>query len=354
MAAPRCLAAGALPGAGHLHGARLRDDDHPGRAHAGDPDVVLPQGTDDDRCRSADHPAGGAPEQPARDRLNGGPQREPQGRRGRWPRLLLLASLVGFGVWLTTGATQAESEHGEILYLGNEGVLVRDGEHAVLIDALFGDGLDGYAAVPEEVRRQVESATGEFDDVDLVLATHFHDDHFDPAAVARQLRANPEALFVSTPDAVGRLPAGVAARAVLPEEGEPVVLEHRGIRLTVIRMHHGRNRPGIQNLGFVVELPTAKILHVGDTELSEEEWLALELPRRGIDWALLPTWQVKAGTIEAIAPRRGVLALHLPEPDAPAGWFPSSGRDGQIAALERLPGVVVAQRSGARIALAAD
>ena len=43
------------------------------------------------------------------------------------------------------------------------------------------------------------------DNVDLILATHNHADHFDPIAVGRHLRANPEARFVSTKQAVKSL-----------------------------------------------------------------------------------------------------------------------------------------------------
>ena len=57
--------------------------------------------------------------------------------------------------------------------------------------------------VDPELKQQ--SVARRFAGVDLILASHFHGDHFDAASVARHLRANPEAVFLSTNQAVAEL-----------------------------------------------------------------------------------------------------------------------------------------------------
>lgn len=226
-------------------------------------------------------------------------------------RLILLSAMIG--ICFNTPAA-------EITYLANEGFLLAGGGEKVLVDALFGDGLAGYAVVPAELRSKLEAAQPPFDGVDLVLATHFHDDHFDPRAVGRFLAAAPQARFVSTPQAVERLRTeydgfeGIAprVRAVLPAEGDAERLESDGVALTVYNLHHGRGRP-IENLGFLVEVGGARLLHVGDTMVDAEELAVLDLP---------------------------------------AGWFGPGGRDGLLAGIaERAPGVLLAVEPGARTEL---
>ena len=89
-------------------------------------------------------------------------------------------------------------------------------------------------------------------------------------AVSRHLSSNPQALFVSTPQAVEKLKAAEPQFASLksriiaaaPKEGERVRIEHRGIAAQALNVHHGRNRH-IENLGFLVEIAGRKLLHIG-------------------------------------------------------------------------------------------
>ena len=85
-----------------------------------------------------------------------------------------------------------------LTYLGCEGVLVRSDAGSVLIDGLYGEEAAPFGVPPEPVLEKLRDARPPFDRVDVILATHFHGDPFDPVAVARHLRANPNSHFVST------------------------------------------------------------------------------------------------------------------------------------------------------------
>jgi L-ascorbate metabolism protein UlaG (beta-lactamase superfamily) len=279
-------------------------------------------------------------------------------RRRRTAALLLATSLA---------ATPVAADV-EIVYLGNEGVAIGDGRMQILVDALFGDGLAGYPSVPPEIRTRLERAKGEFSAVDLVLATHHHGDHFDAAAVARHLTANPGAQFVSTPEAVSLLlarPGASAfegrARALVPAEGDRETLTLGEIRLTAYNLHHGRDRrPPVANLGFRIEIGGRIVLLVGDTEASFEEISDLGLADEGVDLALLPYWhlfrdEAEAGVRRTIDPDR-VAVFHLPRPDAPRRWFGEQvDLEGTVRFLRQAwPGVVILHRNGDRIVLGDD
>lgn len=267
--------------------------------------------------------------------------------------LLALASTSGAGgaVALLTadgGADGGGASPVAVDYLGNEGVLLAGAGRRVVIDALFGDGLPGYATVEPARRAELEAARGEFAGVDLVLATHAHGDHFDAAAVASHLRANPRALFVSTPEAVAAVrarPAGeqLAARlrAVLPREGERETVRHAGVTVTLFQLHHGRGlaRP-VAHLGFLVELAGRRIVHLGDTEATAAELATTGLAEAQSDLALVPFWRLldaagRAAIRDAVRPSR-LAAIHVPRPEAPAAMF---GLDGGRAELESALGL---------------
>jgi L-ascorbate metabolism protein UlaG (beta-lactamase superfamily) len=277
----------------------------------------------------------------------GGTRRRRKWRPTAWLAPLALASALPLDA--AVALLSADGGGGSappvvVTHLGNEGVRIAAGETRVLVDALFGEGIAGYSVVAPAVRDEIEAARGEFAGVDLVLATHAHADHFDAAAVARHLVANPDARFVSTPeavDAVLALPAGRALalrlRASLPSEGASETIRYAGIAVTVFQLHHGREmRRPAANLGFLVELGGRRILHVGDTEATADELAATGLAEPGVDLALVPYWRLlappgRAAIRDAFAPRR-VAAFHLPTPAAPADWW---GVEGGLDGLRR-------------------
>ena len=260
---------------------------------------------------------------------------------------------------LIAGLALAQPSTLTVTYLANEGFLLEGGGGKVLVDALFGAGLSGYPVVPSAVRKRLEAAEAPFDDVDLVLATHFHGDHFDAAAVRRFLQASPGTLFVSTHQAVSRLrEAGftnerqLAAR--LPAEGEVEALSAGSVQLQIFNLHHGRDRrPPVENLGFLITVADQRVLHIGDTEVTVGDVAALQLASRQIDIALLPVWfltypewMAVTRTLEA----GQIIGMHLAEPTASARYFgPEGSYEGRLARIEKeFPSAQVATEPGAR------
>ncbi len=194
--------------------------------------------------------------------------------------------------------TQAKIAAGalEVTYLANEGFMIAGSGRKVLIDALFREGVEGYAVISPATRALLEQARSPFDGVDVALATHFHADHFDAEAVLAHLKNNPQALFFSTNQAADKLRAtgqfdAVKTRVVgrLPKEGERFRNEHRGLRVQLLNIHHGRGRP-IENLGFIVEIAGKRILHIGDSVAEAAVFQKYEVTKDSIDVAFLPFW----------------------------------------------------------------
>lgn len=226
-------------------------------------------------------------------------------------------------LFLFPGMSQAAID---ITYVGNEGFLIVSGDKKILVDALYGEGIPGYVVIPAEVREKMEKALPPFQDVDLILATHSHADHFNAQAVANHLENNTRALFISTDQAVAKLEKLSSwgkirerVRKLNPNEGKRIQLEWDEIDLEAFSLHHGREIP-VQNLGFLILLENKKLLHVGDTSANQKDFEIYDLVQEQIDIAFIPFWYLtdpdtKTIVPNAIHPNR-IVVMHVPPPEA--------------------------------------
>lgn len=247
-------------------------------------------------------------------------------------------SLVAFLAWalLLPGPSPAEAPPVTATYLANEGILLASGDDKVLVDALF-PGIRNYPSVPEEVRSELLAGHPPFDGIDVILATHHHRDHFGPTEALAFMRASGDSVLVSTPQALRlmRVNGDIAPEldrrlhAYYPAEGDSLSFRAGAISIEILNLHHGRDRrPLVENLGFVIDFDGFRILHVGDTEASLDEFARYDLAARRIDLALVPGWFLAepewARITRSLAPR-ALVAMHLAEPGAPRSWFGSAG-----------------------------
>jgi L-ascorbate metabolism protein UlaG (beta-lactamase superfamily) len=260
----------------------------------------------------------------------------------RLPVSSLLYVLVSVAAPCPVGAVQPGPT---VEYLANEGVLVTGGDIAVVIDGLFGDGLPEYPVVPTVTRDSLEAALGRFGDIDLVLVTHRHDDHFDPAAVSRHLEANPEAVLIApgdaaaafAPDRLERYGERVQSLDLLP--GSYVRLDMGGFAVEALGLAHAE----IGHVGYRIELPGLTVLHLGDAAPAPADLAAFLEGRPAPEMALVPYWVLSGTGGPAIVEAIGAgctAAFHLE----------MEYRDIVARLGERVPSVVVLDEPGERLA----
>jgi L-ascorbate metabolism protein UlaG (beta-lactamase superfamily) len=209
----------------------------------------------------------------------------------------------------------------ELTYIGCEGVLVRSRSGAVLIDGLFGPEAAGFHIPPASQLEAVQAARPPYGGVDIALATHFHEDHFDPAVVAAYLRASARTWFLSTPQAVELLVVNapdLAPRtvAVAAPEGVRVARDFGGLRVEAFGLSHGKvNYGDVQHLGFVVTMDGSNVVHLGDGIIDEKSLRRAGLLDAMIDVGVLPFWFLtypfgKRLVARAFRPR-AIFACHI-------------------------------------------
>ncbi|NIN11731.1 MAG: MBL fold metallo-hydrolase [Gemmatimonadales bacterium] len=174
------------------------------------------------------------------------------------------------------------------------GFFIAADDKAVLVDALTRHRW-GPAT---ETRELLATAAPPFDEIDLVLVTHSHGDHFHRESVARHLVHNPNAVLVTgmfVRDELAGLPEFQEFEdrviALDPEPGEVVEVEANGIRMKVFRLSHGErgNDYSMDNLAMMADLLAAKIFTTGDVAPSgqTEIFQRARLDRDSIDFAFL-------------------------------------------------------------------
>ena len=177
----------------------------------------------------------------------------------------------------------------EITFIGNCGFLIVSGDTKILVDAPC-----TWYLISDETMELMENGEPPFDEVDLVLITHAHGDHFNAEAVGKHLENNPHAVFVSTYQTITELKRaspnleGMQERliGVEPEVGERILLTANGIDVEVFNLPHGENP--ISNNGYLFTVGGVKMFHTGDFTGEYFKAIAYQLPGEGIDIAFVP------------------------------------------------------------------
>lgn len=254
-------------------------------------------------------------------------------------------SWLPFLALLALAAASSPAREVQLTYLANEGFLIRSGETKVLIDAFVTEPYSMYAAVPEATFGAMVDGRPPFDGVDLVLASHVHGDHFQPAAADAYLAARDTVPFLSSPQVVGKVSVHDKERiqALLPPDEKTREAERDGVKVEFLRLPHagGARRREVQNLGHVIEIGGVRVLHVGDADLDTPELAAYGLAKRGIDVALIPYWWLgSAEMLAQVRERLGdarLVAMHVPPGDV-------EHVSARLAAID--PEILCFQRSG--------
>ena len=185
--------------------------------------------------------------------------------------------LTGDATTATVKSTPAGNAP-QITYVANEGFLLEHGGKKVLIDALFDAGAGPFLSPSQELLAQLTEARGPLADVDLLLVTHAHADHFNPKLVAAYLRNNTRCRLIAHTQTVDQLrkEEGFAQiqERIHEVQLEPGSREHvivNGIAVDVLCLSHmpydvdGRNvHERTRNLAFIVDLGGTRFLHLGD------------------------------------------------------------------------------------------
>jgi L-ascorbate metabolism protein UlaG (beta-lactamase superfamily) len=196
-----------------------------------------------------------------------------------------------------------------ITQLANEGAIIADGQTRVMIDGMVVEPYSIYAGLPDDAAAHFEQVSGPFSGIDVVLASHRHHDHNQPAFACDFMQSSSGSKLYTSAEVIGLMREKCRAFvtgservvAVDPQPGESIVIEEDGARVTVFRLSHGKRKYAkIENFGHLVELGGVSILHIGDAAMDPLDFERAGLADTRLDVAFIPIWFFQPGPGEAV------------------------------------------------------
>lgn len=223
-------------------------------------------------------------------------------------------------------------------YISNEGFMLETGGKKILIDALFGHLDADWCDVPNaDMVSNMENANPPFDDVDLILVTHGHRDHFTAEIAANHLVNNKKGVLVCTPQTHRLLKKQEKypeirdqVVEVLPDRGEFVTKEFNGITVKIMRFNHStymvtdpetgkqvNRHENVENLGYLITFNGRTFFHNGDARFNDEtEYLQYSLDKENIDVAFVHADPTNTIVKDILTPDHVVMMHVAPDNNA--------------------------------------
>ena len=216
----------------------------------------------------------------------------------------------------------------KIRFIANSSVLIDVGDCRLLIDGLYGNN-PFFTPIRKEMKKAVFGMNSEYRDIDYLIFTHRHTDHFDAAYINEYVRNN-------NVKAVFATPASLDPNAYLEDRRRLDECEKRNILheisfdtdnsvsfnltdkiiLTYYNMDHlDKNTYPIPNAGVKIETDGSQLFFAGDADYSNDNARMFE-QLQALDCIFItPLFlQHSAGRaiINKINPKR-IVIYHLPD-----------------------------------------
>lgn len=234
--------------------------------------------------------------------------------------LLILFSLTVFG------QKKAENKNSlSIKYIANEGVLIGSKGKSILIDALHRPYRPEYLTPPDDLLNLLENAKSPYDKIDFLLVSHSHLDHFHAASVALHLKNNRRAKLLSSPQIVDEIAKTFddyekikpQIETISHEPAKSFEVKKGAVKIKFLGLYHGgASLRALHNFGHLIEIGGKKLLHIGDADMTAENFSPFNLAKENIDIAFIPYWFLLSENgrrlvAEQFNPKQ-IIVVHVP------------------------------------------
>lgn len=212
-----------------------------------------------------------------------------------------------------------------ISYISNAGVFLRSGDSKVLIDGLCNCTGKIYKNLPGALRNKIVAGLPPYNNIDLLLITHHHSDHFDPWSILEFLQFNLKGIIIAGQDVIKRLlklkadlPMSRFIPANNPNGLKVTLYDTDNLRIKAIPLvHDGEKFKNVRNIAYIIEVEGKKILNVGDAKPSQDNFI--NLMEENIDLLIAPFPYVSLASSRRVVEKyirpRKIAAVHFPYQD---------------------------------------
>jgi len=179
-----------------------------------------------------------------------------------------------------------------ITYIQNNGILISNGETQILIDGVLdSDSLEGWVKLEETEQTKLIAAQPPYALLDFIMVTHNHEDHFNQSSIRGYLDRNTHASLVASQEVAGEFSDQSQIIRVQIDSGTIAAVILNNIEMNILSLRHfdalRNDYSTVENYAYLIELEGIKILHLGDADMTAENFDNFDLANEGIDVVII-------------------------------------------------------------------
>lgn len=222
-----------------------------------------------------------------------------------------------------------------ITYIANCGYLLEMDNHKIIIDGLFKRGHNRYSTPDTIIQKLLVSNQYPFNDIELILVSHTHEDHFDSGMVMECMLNNPSVRLLCPQEVIDRIREKDFVYDILKLriiECTPDTFTSQLVRLGSIEIHAcrlphpGERHKNVQNIAYLISVNGKSVFHSADIDPYQiDKYTGVKLNEKDINIGLINEDFSKIENAELAKEfinAKHNIAMHLPDSVA-KGWLDS-------------------------------
>ncbi|MFH0756140.1 MAG: MBL fold metallo-hydrolase [Bacteroidota bacterium] len=222
-----------------------------------------------------------------------------------------------------------------VTYIANCGFLIETDVHKIIVDGLFKRGHNHYPTPDTTAQKHMVSNLVPFNDIDLILVSHSHEDHFDSDMVAECMLNNPSVRLLCPQQVIDSLTENESVYGIIkpriiectPDTFVSQLLQVDSIVIHACRFAHpGEEYGNVQNIAYLIAVNGISIFHSADIDPAQiNRYTGVKINEMNIDIGMINEDFAKienAGLVKQFINAKYNIAMHLPE-SAAGGWLES-------------------------------
>jgi L-ascorbate metabolism protein UlaG (beta-lactamase superfamily) len=223
-----------------------------------------------------------------------------------------------------------------LTYIANCGFLIETDNKKIIIDGLFRLGHNRYPVPDPSTQKLLVSNRYPFENIDLILVSHTHEDHFDKDMVLTCMLNNPSAILICPQQVIDSLSANkviynkISTRIIgcTPDPYTSQLIQVGNIEIYACRLAHvgGERFKETQHIAFFISGMDNSIFHSADIDpFQTDKYTGIKISNLNVELGLINEDFAKtenAGLTRVFINAKHNIAMHLPDYVA-IGWLES-------------------------------